>query len=148
MAKIYIVTAEHFSVPGVSTTAHTTRDSAVAKAVELTNLIRKDHYAIWDLQFDEVTADDWEEGLADPQEEHGEAHCYVEVLDRELFGAPPSPDEIMTKIRDAVGAARKIDDTLNDPHGDGSSRGAQAPSGDSYNELWDAICPLIALVEG
>jgi hypothetical protein len=53
---------------------------------------------------------------------------------------------LMAKVRKAVAEARAIDDKLNDPDGDGSGNDAQAPDGDSYNQLWEAFDVLFALV--
>jgi hypothetical protein len=52
---------------------------------------------------------------------------------------------MLQAIRSVVSAARAVDGRLDDPHGDGSGRDAQAPDGDSYNELWACLEPLFEI---
>lgn len=49
---------------------------------------------------------------------------------------------IFDAARRAVNLARERNLQLNDPHGDGSGRDAQAPTGDDYNLLLDAMGEL------
>jgi hypothetical protein len=51
---------------------------------------------------------------------------------------------LMAKVWEAVNAARAIDYRLDDRDNDG--RDAQAPDGDSYNQLWDAFSDLFEFV--
>lgn len=53
--------------------------------------------------------------------------------------------DLMASVRKALTEANRINDLLNDPEGDGSGDDAQAPDGDSYCSLWDAIEPLFDL---
>lgn len=104
--KIFILSAEHFSVPGLILQAHATRESAVAEAIELTETMVGDSpYVEWEA----VTDSTWEAIVGKLQDAHGAAHCYVEIAETELRGAvewsgspcPTDPDNFW--IDDATG---------------------------------------------
>lgn len=81
--SIYIVQAEHFKVPGVVIHAHATLASATAEAVELVNIMLKDS------GYKRRTSPTlWENDVLALQDEHGAAHCYVEIIETPLEGAP------------------------------------------------------------
>jgi hypothetical protein len=97
MQTIYITEAEHFSIPGRPINAHATRALAVADAVELTNIMLKDNGQVAD-----ATTKTWEERIDKLQDEHGAAHCYVEI--RELTvasdGAEPlNGQQLVARIK-------------------------------------------------
>jgi hypothetical protein len=76
-ARMFIVEAEHYSVPGRLVSAHATHESAIKKAVELANIILKDAGAK-----KPATAQDYEariEALSDRKVENGLSPCYVDI---------------------------------------------------------------------
>lgn len=77
--KLYIVHAEHFSIPLVHIEPYSTKRRATARAVELVNILLDDS----DREAN-ATADDWEHHLAWLQDCHGAAHCFVEILEKEI----------------------------------------------------------------
>jgi hypothetical protein len=58
-----------------------------------------------------------------------------------------NPEFLLATIHHVVDAVRRIDHELDDPHGDGSGRDSESPTGDSYNELWDCLDPLFSIVD-
>jgi hypothetical protein len=58
-----------------------------------------------------------------------------------------NPGFLLATIHHVVDAVRRIDQELDDPHGDGSGRDSESPTGDSYNELWDCLDPLFSIVD-
>lgn len=91
--KVFILSAEHFSVPGLILQAHATRESAVAEAIELTETMVGDSpYLEWEA----VTDSTWESIVERLQDAHGAAHCYVEIAETDLRGLPADP------VRDAA----------------------------------------------
>lgn len=79
MPTIHIVFGEHFSVPGIVTSAHKTQDGANKRASELVNLMLKDSKI--KLAIDAAT---WSGGLKKLHRLHGEQACDVEVIDLEI----------------------------------------------------------------
>lgn len=79
--KVFVVQAEHFNVPGIITHVHANRASAEDEAIELTNVMLVDND-------DEPCAGrgNWPDEVERLQDEHGEAHCYVEIIETELRG--------------------------------------------------------------
>lgn len=85
--KVFILSAEHFSVPGLVLQAHATKASAVAEAVELVKTMLKD--CEYPHRFKAgITASNWQDAIEWLQDVHGAAHCYVEIAETELHGAP------------------------------------------------------------
>lgn len=77
--KIYLVTAEHFSVPGLINKPFATMEGATAEAVALANIMLEDSSRAAD-----ATADNWEARMLDLQDYHGAAHCFVEITPADL----------------------------------------------------------------
>jgi hypothetical protein len=109
-----------------------------------------------------VLADDLNDARSAASErrkgEAGTQMKYVADPDDDQYGfiyitrdRPRNPDagrdDLRSIVRRVVAAVRAIDDKLNDPHGDGTGDGAQSPTGDSYNELWDCLGPLFTIAE-
>lgn len=82
--KIHLVTAEHFSVPGLITKAFMQEADAMAEAAELVNIMLKD-----DGQDPDADSNQWGIHLELLQDTHGAAHCYVEI--NEVLVAGPDP---------------------------------------------------------
>ena len=80
-AEIFVTEAEHFSNPGRPIKAHLTRAIATAEAVELINIMLKDNG-----DPPTATAQDWEMRLEKLQDEHGAAHCFVEIHELPVHG--------------------------------------------------------------
>jgi hypothetical protein len=80
--KIHLVSAEHFRVPGLRQMAFTTNRAAVSEAVGLVNtmLIDSGHQPL-------ASPLQWEHHLERLQDEHGAAHCYVEITELEVAGS-------------------------------------------------------------
>jgi hypothetical protein len=53
---------------------------------------------------------------------------------------------LLTALRTALEAIQAHDRKLDDPHGDGSSRDAESPTGDDYNEVTGILQPLYDLL--
>lgn len=70
---IYLVSAEHFSNPGLVLKAFHTMDGANAEAVELTNIMLKDDGKA------PCTLADWQDALEQLQDTHGAQYCYVDI---------------------------------------------------------------------
>ena len=90
--QIFIVQAEHPTVPGIVLKSFATRAAAVAEAVELVNLIAGTPAA---------TADNWETVLEGLQDEHGAEHCDVWITEQEVQGTPsdaPAPDPVKADL--------------------------------------------------
>lgn len=79
MSKIYLVEAEHFSVPGRPLKAFKTREAAVVEAIDLVNIMLRDRAIRDQAAWLSTVPETWEADLADLQEEFGAAHCYVEI---------------------------------------------------------------------
>jgi hypothetical protein len=63
----------------------------------------------------------------------------------DVYRCDPTVDvrtELTTTARAVLAAARVYNNSLNDPHGDGTGNDAQAPDGDSYNAILDIMAPL------
>lgn len=70
--QIYLVVAEHYSVPGIVTKAFDTEDKAKIECVELTNIM------LTDSKMPNAGISNWEGCMAVLQDLYGAAHCYVE----------------------------------------------------------------------
>ena len=81
-ARIYVLTAEHLSVPGIKTEAHASIESATASAVDLVNIMLADNGDIV-----RATAEDWKLCLQSLQTEHGEDRCYASIEELNVIGA-------------------------------------------------------------
>lgn len=79
--KIWLLTAEHFHIPGQVCRAFATRELAEAEAVDLVDTMWRDSGS-------ETTADNWEWRLATLQDEHGSDSCYVDLVELPVEGAP------------------------------------------------------------
>jgi hypothetical protein len=64
-----------------------------------------------------------------------------------IVGNPPNAARLLSTVMKVVHAVRRINQELDDPHGDGSGRDSESPTGDSYNELWDCLDPLFSIVD-
>ena len=82
--QIFIVQAEHPTVPGIVLKSFATRAAAVAEAVKLVNLIAGTPAA---------TAENWEAVLEGLQEEHGAEHCDVSITKQDVVGAAGAPSD-------------------------------------------------------
>lgn len=80
--KIYLVTAEHFHVPGLIQKAFATEALAVAEAVEITNIMLKD--SDWQPLASPVQ---WRHHVERLQDKHGAQYCYVEISEIDVVGA-------------------------------------------------------------
>lgn len=84
--RIHIVTAEHFSAPGLILKAFATAEGANAEAAELVNIMLNDSPMN---SATSATADDWAGHIEALQDYHGAAHCYVEITETELADSRP-----------------------------------------------------------
>jgi len=75
----YIVEAEHHTVPGRIVKVCASMDRAQTEAVNLTKLLIGPS-GEW-----RVTPTNWERTIEKLQEEHGAAHCYVEITTHDLL---------------------------------------------------------------
>lgn len=82
--KIHLLTAEHFSVPGLVTKAFATPQAATAEAVDLTNLMLKD--SDWRPL---ATPVQWQHHVERLQDYHGAQYCYVEIAELDVSGETP-----------------------------------------------------------
>lgn len=82
--KIHLVTAEHYSNPGLIQKAFANAEAANAEAADLVNLMRKD--TGWDCRT-MAGPTSWEVFLLELQDYHGAAHCYVEITELEVAGS-------------------------------------------------------------
>lgn len=80
--KIYLLTAEHFSVPGIITGAFVNEKDAIERAVWLTNTMLSDNG--WQELASPVQ---WRHHIERLQDEHGAAHCYVEISEQDVIGS-------------------------------------------------------------
>jgi hypothetical protein len=80
MTEVYLVTAEHPTVPGVVHHVCRSHAQAIRRAVELANDILDSQTDVMvDVDLPVATADNWETVLDPVQEWHGEANCYVDI---------------------------------------------------------------------
>lgn len=108
--QIFIVQAEHPTVPGIVLKSFATRAAAVAEAVNQVNLIAGTPAA---------NAENWEAILEGLQEEHGAEHCDVSITEQDVVGA--------TSAASVIAAVRAYNDNLNALE--------HAPTGDDYNAV-------------
>lgn len=54
-------------------------------------------------------------------------------------------ERLVSAITVCVDTVKAIDASLNDPYGDGTGDGAQPPTGDEYNDVFDAIETMAAI---
>lgn len=82
---VYLMTAEHWSVPGLVISAHATLDGAIAAAVEAAAIMVNDHNeahtdgSIEDGFIQPPTAETWPQVVEALQDYHGAQYVYVEV---------------------------------------------------------------------
>lgn len=133
--KVFILSAEHFSVPGLILQAHATRESAVAEAIELTETMVGDTpYVEWEA----VTDSTWETIVGKLQDAHGAAHCYVEIAEADLLGA--SADPVRDAAPDMLAALKKAESFISGFEGDELQEG--------ISDLLAGIRAAIAKAEG
>jgi len=84
--KIHLLRAEHFSVPGIITKAFATSGAAEDAAMSLVNIMLKDNG-----QAQSANASNWRSKVEALQDEHGAAHCYVEIEEVDVEGATADP---------------------------------------------------------
>ena len=80
--KVHILTAEHFSVPGIITKAFADLAGAEAEAMDLTNLMLADNG-----QAKSANASNWRAKVEALQDEHGAEHCYVDIVEIPVRGS-------------------------------------------------------------
>lgn len=78
--RVYLVIAEHFSIPGLVVRVYESWADARNECVELVNIMLKDSGGC-----PNATGADWERRLETLQDEHGAAHCYVELNDHNVI---------------------------------------------------------------
>jgi hypothetical protein len=105
--KVYVVEAEHFSVPGRALKLFTSRRDADIEAASMVNIMLGDQG--WDQT---AKPNSWSAEIEHLQEYHGAAHCYVEISERLIEGGTPDPvrdaaDDIL-KERERI--AKALDD--------------------------------------
>lgn len=79
--RVFILSAEHFEVPGLVLQAHASHASAVSEAVGLVNTMLTD--SGWQPLASPIQ---WQHHVERLQDRHGAAHCYVEIDEKELVG--------------------------------------------------------------
>ncbi|HUD89960.1 hypothetical protein [Sphingobium sp.] len=77
MATVWIVTAEHFRIPGIITSVHTSNAGAQIRALELVNQILSDTSS--DMKPEPATVENWLAVIDWLEDYHGAGHCYVDV---------------------------------------------------------------------
>ena len=91
--KVWLVQAEHYHVPGLLSSVHSTAEKAQERAVELLQGIYNDHVETHGNDWDDsdpyddsnlTWGADFDRALARLQDYHGAAHCYVEITELEL----------------------------------------------------------------
>jgi hypothetical protein len=87
--NVFVLSAEHFSVPGLILQAHATRASAEAEAVTLVNTMLTD--SGWQPLASPIQ---WQHHVERLQDAHGAAHCYVEIDEKELVGGADMLSEL------------------------------------------------------
>lgn len=78
--KVFLLTAEHFSTPGVVMDVYAKFDRAEDEAIKLVNIMLDDS----DKPQDADTSN-WMAKVEALQDEHGAAHCYVEIYEKDLI---------------------------------------------------------------
>jgi len=103
MPTIHLLLAEHFRTPGVVMSAHASDASARIEAAELVNVMLKDSGST-------STADPatWERHLSALQEEHGAAHCYVEITRLEVKATHAEAIDAPESSSDTLSAAKRL----------------------------------------
>lgn len=102
MPTIHLLLAEHFRTPGVVMSAHESDASARIEAAELVNVMLKDSGST-------STADPttWERHIATLQEEHGAAHCYVEITRLEVKATHAEAIDAPETLSDTLSVAKR-----------------------------------------
>lgn len=95
--KIHLVTAEHLTVPGQIQKAFADRSGATREAVSLVNRMLIDT----GLQPLASTLQ-WGHHLGRLQEQHGAAHCYVEITEIDVDGVPDGSERATLEEIDAA----------------------------------------------
>lgn len=86
---VFLVEAEHYSIPGVATHTFRTKAKAEAKAAELVNSIAADFVTTFEVEeFETATAENWERIIQEVDEgvrEYlGDDECYVIIRELRL----------------------------------------------------------------
>lgn len=79
---VHVLQAEHFSVPGIVTKVFGTDAAAQIEAMALVNCMLNDSG-----RAQSANASNWHSKLEELQEEHGAAHCYVDIAPHTVEGA-------------------------------------------------------------
>lgn len=79
---VHVLQSEHFSVPGIITKVFATYAAAQSEAMALVNRMLDDSG-----RAQSANASNWHSKLEELQEEHGAAHCYVEIAAHTVEGA-------------------------------------------------------------
>lgn len=103
MPIIHLVLAEHFRTPSMVMSAHASDASARAEAVKLVNGMLEDNGST-----KAAEAATWERYIAALQDEHGAAHCYVEIIRLEVKDAPAEGIEAPEATNDTLSAAKRL----------------------------------------
>lgn len=80
--KVYVLIAEHQTVPGVVIEVHATKASADASKLELVRVMLKDAHRVAIA----LAPDTVDRAIESLQDEFGAAHCYVEISEHEVKG--------------------------------------------------------------
>jgi hypothetical protein len=72
--KVYLMIAEHYSIPGIITRVCATRDKAIAEAMECVNIMLRDSG-----RKPVETETEMDAAIERLQDEHGAAYCYAEI---------------------------------------------------------------------
>jgi hypothetical protein len=78
--KVYLMIAEHYSIPGVVTRVCDTWDKAVAEAIECVNAMLRDSG-----RKPVETQAEMDAALERLQDEHGAAYCYAEISEHTVI---------------------------------------------------------------
>lgn len=85
--KAYLMQAEHYNVPGIVVRICATRQLAVAEALACANIMLSDANQAHNARHPLVdTEDAMTSAIEKLQEEHGAAHCYVEISEHDVIG--------------------------------------------------------------
>ncbi|MCL8382076.1 hypothetical protein [Xanthobacter aminoxidans] len=104
---VHILTAEHFSVPGIIVKVFASMAGAEAEACALANIMLKDAG-----EKPDADASTWQESVTFLQEVYGAAHCYVEIAPHEVYGAAETPDPVRDAAPDMLAALKPAADRL------------------------------------
>lgn len=103
MHLIHLILAEHFRTPGMVMSAHASDASARAEAAKLVNGMLEDNGST-----PAAEAATWERHLATLQEEHGAAHCYVEITRLEVKATHAEAIDALDSSSDTLSVAKRL----------------------------------------